>query len=169
MLVAACSGAPPAARAPDSAELSAVYAAVIDSLRGVAPTVVVERRYTVDRQAPAERRRTYEWVVGQDSRYSMELLSALDSAREGEAILATAVATHPGVTLADSLLAGRHATPSLPTIGLSQIGISRDHSHAVVLARMFCGPRCGLTGYFLLRRTRDGRWQMIGKVVTVVS
>lgn len=168
LVVAACTAAPSPPEARDAAELAAIYAVVIDSLREAVSPVQVERRYAIEHGSADDRRRTRESVISQDSRYTLELFASLDSAKESEQALAVAVATKRFVALVDSLVWPTQAR-SPPTIGLSRVGFSRDHSLAIVSGWIFCGGRCGHTSYFLLGRAPDGRWQIVHQVVTVVS
>ena len=169
--VLACTSSEPAPTSGMRAD-SAVYAAVLDSLRWNADMVMVVREFTSLPPAPNDRGPDNRWLIGKDSPITLALLTALEDAEPAHSSLEAAMGRLAGVKYVDSTAAGEIPLPrsgGQRLVRFSAIGYSADLSEALLYASMGCGALCGMGSYYVVRRQSDGTWRVGAQLVRFVS
>ena len=160
-----------AARPPRAQPDSAIYAAVLDSLRWHAPRVTVIRQF-VQPVARGDSVTLRPWLLKQSPMVTAVLLDALDRQAARTPDVASALGTTPGVVYRDSAVTEPDSVSALAQdrqIRFSRIGLAGDSATAMVYASMSCGGRCGQGSYYVVARGADGRWRVVAQVVRFVS
>jgi hypothetical protein len=170
-LAAACSGsAPKGASATVRARAdSAIYATLLDSLRGSGDSVRVAREFDEFPDRTAEVPAIAAWVHKQSPALDSALVVALAQSRFGGSVQAT-LGRLPGVLwFRDQREIGDPSPFSKYRIlFFTRIAYDPSGAHAVVYASMGCGGLCG-NGSFYAFELRDGKWREVAQVVRVIS
>ena len=150
---------------------SAIYAAVIDSLRLGSRSVRVARQYEPLPDAGPGIAGIGAWAAAQRDHLDSGLVVAL--AREQHAGSVAATAGHLlGVRWIDRdsvrVEASRH-DENTPIVQLSRVAYSSDSSRAVVYGEMWCGRLCGNGAFYQFQRSSAGTWLLTGRAVRFVS
>ena len=168
--IASCSSPEPA-RTPHVPADSAIYAAVLDSLRGQASRVTVVRQFVPPR-AMDDSGTLRSWLLGQSPMITAPLLDALERRAARTPDVESALGSEPGVVYRDSSSSESDSVSrSAPgrQIRFSNIGWSTDSASAILYASMQCGALCGQGSYYVVARGPDGHWRIVAQVVRFVS
>jgi len=167
-----CGTAPAAAPHMSNAD-SAVYIAVVDSLRasssaGVAPQVFVARARVRHIRWGAAADSLVARLAGEFQGVPAAVIAQLVPPDSTTVDLARVVGPLQGATWADS--AGQDSLarvveqgtgePAHEIISLSRIAYTVDRRHAVLYATLWCGFLCGHGSFFWLTRDDAGRWHV---------
>jgi len=148
---------------------SAIYAILLDSLRGSKDSVLISREFDDFPDSTAEVPALAVGVHKQSPRLDSALVVALAQARYPGSVQATL--GHPrGVRWFRDLrdIGAQGDFPKFRFLFFTRVAYDKSATHAVVYALMGCGALCG-NGSFYAFELRDGTWHEVGKVMRIVS
>lgn len=151
---------------------SAIYAILLDALRGSGDSVLVSREFDEFPLFPDSMTDVPALAAAVHKRsptFDSALVVALAEARYVGSVQTTL--GHPrGVRwFRDLRDIGAHGDiPKYRFLTFSRVAYDASATHAVVYALMGCGGQCG-NGSFYAFELRDGIWHKVGQVVRIVS
>jgi hypothetical protein len=170
-LAAACSeSAPEGAAATTRARAdSAIYAILLDSLRGSGDSVLVAREFDQVADSTTEVPALAAWVHERSPALDSALVVAVAQARFGGSVQATLGQLRGVRWFRDLREIGEPSSyPRYRFLSFSRVVYDPSGTHAVVYAFMGCGGLCGNGSYYAFE-LRDGMWRKVGQVVRIIS
>lgn len=148
---------------------SAIYATLLDSLRGNGDSVLVGSKFDELPDSAAAVPALAAWVHKQLPALDSALVVALAQARDSGSVQAVLGQAH-GVRWFTALRELPDPRPFLSyrVVSFTRVAYDSSGTHAVVYASMGCGGLCG-NGSFYAFELRNGAWRKVGRVVLVVS
>jgi hypothetical protein len=170
-LSAACDRSAPGetSTARNVAADSAIYAVLLDSLRGTGDSVLVAREFDELPDSAAKVPAIAGWAHTRRPTVDSALVVALAASRYSGSLASTIGAARGVRWFLDPRELGKQTSvPRYRILSFTRIAYDSSRTQAVVYASMGCGGLCG-NGSFYAFELRQGRWLKVGQVVLIIS